>query len=118
VLLVDHGSRLAEANRLLDVVARQVEERLPGRLVASAHLELATPGVPEAIDRLAAAGAQDILVVPWFLAPGRHTTRDIPRLVAEAVERHPALTLRVAAPLAPHPALVEVTLARIEETGG
>jgi sirohydrochlorin ferrochelatase len=115
VLLVDHGSRLEDANALLDSIARAVAERIPDRLVRSAHLELASPGVPEALDALVAEGAREIVVVPFFLAPGRHSTQDIPGLVEAGVRRHPDVRMRVGAPLGAHPGLVEATITRIRE---
>jgi sirohydrochlorin ferrochelatase len=115
VLLVDHGSRLEEANALLDSIARAVAERLPDRMVRIAHLELASPDVPEALDALVAEGAREIVVLPFFLAPGRHSTRDIPGLVEAGLLRHPEVRLRVGAPLGAHPGLVEATISRIQE---
>jgi sirohydrochlorin ferrochelatase len=114
ILLVDHGSRHAEANAQLERLAERLRERAPDRLVRVAHLELAPPGIGEGIDACAAAGAEEVVVHPFFLAPGRHTTRDIPRLVAEAAARHPRLRVRVSEPLGDHPALVDVILERVE----
>ena len=53
-----------------------------------AHLEIAPPGIGEGIDACVAAGATEIVVHPYFLSPGRHTSHDIPRQV-EAGRRAP-----------------------------
>ena len=115
VLLVDHGSRFEAANSVLAWIARELAGRLSDRLVRIAHLELVGPGVAEALDALVAEGAGEIVVVPFFLAPGRHSSQDIPRLVEAAARRHPGVRLRMAAPLGAHPGLVEATLTRIRE---
>ena len=115
ILLVDHGSRSAEANALLEGVARCVRESLPDRLVAVAHLDLAAPGMAEAVDALVVAGAREIVVVPYFLAPGQHGVRDIPTLAAQSAARHPDLRVRVAEPLGLHPGLVAALLDRVRE---
>jgi sirohydrochlorin ferrochelatase len=115
ILLVDHGSRRAEANAQLERIAERVRQRVPDRLVEVAHMELAEPTVGGAIDACAAEGADEIVVHPFFLGPGRHTTDDIPELVAEAAARHPDLRVRVSAPLGEHPALVDAILARVGE---
>lgn len=115
---MDHGSRSAEANALLDAVAEQVRARLLDRLVAIAHLDLAAPSVSEAIDALVAAGAREIVVMPYFLAPGQHGVRDIPALAELGAARHPGLRVRVAAPLGLHAGLVEAVLDRVREAEG
>jgi sirohydrochlorin ferrochelatase len=107
VLLVDHGSRLPEANALLEAVAARVRERLP---------DLAAPTIPEAIDACVAQGAGEIVLAPWFLSPGAHSVRDLPRIVEEAARRHPAVRIRCAAPLGFDERLVEVLLERLAET--
>jgi sirohydrochlorin ferrochelatase len=113
VLLVDHGSRERAANRQLAAVAAALERRLPGRRVATAHLSMARPSLPEAIDACVEAGAREIVVMPYFLAPGRHALRDVPRLAREAQGRHPGVRVCVAAPLGVHAGLVAAALERV-----
>ena len=87
----------------------------PDWIVEVAHLEIAPPSIAEGIARCAARGAQEIVVHPYFLAPGRHTTEDIPRLVREAAEAYPQIPVRVSRPLGLHPKLVDVILDRVED---
>ncbi|MCZ7686866.1 MAG: hypothetical protein M5U28_52225 [Sandaracinaceae bacterium] len=87
LLLVDHGSRLAEANAQLDALAALVRARTGG-IVRLAHLELASPTIAEGFEACVADGAAEVVVVPVFLAPGRHAGEDIPRIAAEAAARH------------------------------
>jgi catechol 2,3-dioxygenase-like lactoylglutathione lyase family enzyme len=115
IVLVDHGSREADANALLEGVAERLRACLPGRRVEVAHMELAAPGLAEAIGACAAAGAREIVVVPWFLSRGRHVTQDVPRLAAEAAARHPGVAVRVAEPVGLHPAMLEILVARVSE---
>jgi sirohydrochlorin ferrochelatase len=118
VLLVDHGSRRGEANAQLDALAERVRSRLPDHFVQVAHMELAAPSVAQGIDACVAAGAEEIVVHPYFLGPGRHTRHDIPRLVAEAAARHAGLRIAVSEPLGLHDKLVDVVVARVDEAGG
>ncbi|MGH0033360.1 MAG: sirohydrochlorin chelatase [Myxococcota bacterium] len=111
LLLVDHGSRRAEANALLERIADGLRRRT-GDTVRTAHLEIAQPDIGSAIDACAAEGAREVVVVPWFLGPGRHTTQDIPEQVARAGRRHPRLRLRIADPLGTDDALLDVLLSR------
>jgi sirohydrochlorin ferrochelatase len=114
ILLVDHGSRRPEANALLDEVAERVGRRVPDRVVCVAHMELAPPSIAEGLDACVAAGADDIVVHPYFLGPGSHTSDDIPRLVAEASRRHPGVRVAISAPLGLHEGLVDAILERVE----
>jgi len=118
ILLVDHGSRRSAANELLEAVAARVRERRPGTLVATAHLEIAEPGIAEGIDVCVKAGATEVIVHPYFLGPGRHTTSDIPAIVAEVATRHAGVRIRVSEPLGLHDKLVDVILERVTDAAG
>jgi sirohydrochlorin ferrochelatase len=115
VVLVDHGSREAEANALLEGLAARLRERLPGRTVQAAHMEISAPTIAEAVDACVAAGAREIVVVPFFLSPGRHVREDVPRLAAEAAARHRGVSVRIAGPVGLHPAMLEILLERVSE---
>ncbi len=112
-VLVDHGSRESAANALLDDVADEVRRRLPGATVVAAHMELAEPSLADAIERCVAGGAREVVVHPYFLGPGRHSTEDIPRLAREAAERHPGVQVRVTEPLGLHDGLVDAVCDRL-----
>ena len=101
VIIVDHGSRLAESNELLLAVARQFAARFAGeyQIVEPAHMELAPPSIADAYHRCVERGASRIVVCPFFLGPGKHWTTDIPQLTADAARAHPGTTFQVAAPL-------------------
>jgi len=114
ILLVDHGSRLDAANDVLERIAAGLRRRLPDRLVAVAHMELAQPTLADALAHCAADGAHEVMVCPYFLGPGRHTTHDIPRLVEQARAAHPELHVAIADPLGFDERLVDVVIARVE----
>ena len=115
VVLVDHGSREAAANRQLSAVAAALRRRLPGWRVAAAHLSVAPPGVPAAIAACVAAGAREIVLMPYFLGPGRHASRDVPQLARDARARHPGVRIRVAAALGVHAGIVGTVMERVRE---
>ena len=113
IVLLDHGSRRAESNAQLDELAARVAARRPDAVVRAAHMELAEPSLARAIDACALAGATRIVIHPYFLAPGRHTREDIPRLVSEAAAGHPEVEIATSEPLGLHDKLVDVVLERI-----
>ena len=117
IVLVDHGSRAPAANALLETAAAELRARAPDRHVVTAHMEQAEPSLATAIDDCVAAGATEIVVALWFLAPGRHGATDIPEQVDAARQRHPRLIFSVSDPLGGHPSLIDALVDRINECG-
>ena len=119
ILLVDHGSRRSEANAVVGEVADLVRAELgEGAIVEPAHMELAAPSIAEAFDACVGAGAAEVVVVPYFLAPGRHARDDVPRLVGEAAAKHPEVRWRVAEVLGADPLMARLVLRRAAGGGG
>lgn len=112
LLLVDHGSRRPEAHESLMSMAALLQNMRPDLIIRAAHMELAAPDIAEGVADCIRAGAREIVVFPFMLAPGRHAAEDIPRLAAEAIAAHPGTTLRVADPLGVHAKLAEIVLER------
>ncbi|HEX3158324.1 MAG TPA: CbiX/SirB N-terminal domain-containing protein [Gemmatimonadaceae bacterium] len=113
ILLIDHGSRLAQANHMLECMANLVQAMVGGSaIVRHAHMELAEPDIGQGVDACVAAGADEVIAFPYMLSPGRHSTSDIPRLVAHAAARHPGVTVRTTASFGVHEKLAEVILLR------
>lgn len=113
VILVDHGSRREESNRLLLDVVRQFAEVSGLPIVEPAHMELAEPSIAAAFARCVDRGAKTVVVFPYFLSPGRHWYEDIPRLAAEAANRHHGVKYLVTAPFGLHPLMSAVIQDRI-----
>ena len=114
VVVVDHGSRRAEANALHESFVAGWNATAPFAVVEPAHMELAEPSIGTAFDRCIAAGATTVVVAPYFLWPGNHWSVDIPALVEQAAARHPGIRYLVAAPLGPHPSLLDIVEQRVD----
>ena len=113
LLLVDHGSRRAEANAALDALAEQVRAAEPGRVVQTAHMELAAPSVADGFAACVAAGAREVVVVPVFLARGSHGAEDVPALARRAAARHPGVPIRVTDALGLDERIADVVVERV-----
>jgi sirohydrochlorin ferrochelatase len=114
VVVVDHGSRREEANRRHEQFVEAWRHHGPYAIIEAAHMELAEPSIGSAFDACVAAGATVVVIAPYFLWPGTHWDRDIPALAAAAAARHPSIHHLVAAPLGPHPLLLEVVGQRVD----
>ncbi|MFE0510796.1 sirohydrochlorin chelatase [Streptomyces sp. NPDC058964] len=109
LVLVAHGSRDPRALSTVRTLMERVRELRPGLPVRLGHIELNEPLLP---DTLASLGDAPAVLVPLLLSRGYHVKRDIPEMAAAAGAR-----TRVAAPLGPHPLLVETLYARLVEAG-
>lgn len=112
-ILVDHGSRFTEVNDMLLDVVRMVKGLSGVVHVYPAHMELAEPSIQQAFAQAVKDGATAVVAHPYFLAPGRHSTTDIPRMVEEAAKAFPGVAHCVTAPLGVHPKIGEVVLERM-----
>ncbi|MCC6155249.1 MAG: cobalamin biosynthesis protein CbiX [Candidatus Hydrogenedentes bacterium] len=114
IILVDHGSKHSEANDMLVEVVQLTRERLGG-IVEPAHMELAEPTVAQAFAACVRQGAGHVVVHPYFLAPGRHSTVDIPRLASEAAALFAGISFAVTEPLGIDSRIIDVVAQRIAQ---
>lgn len=115
VVIVDHGSRRAESNALLDEVVAMFVGQTRLANVHAAHMELAAPSIADSFAAAVGRGAELVVVFPYFLSPGRHWSQDIPELAAEAARSHPGVRYLVTSPLGLHPAMMGVMQDRITQ---
>jgi sirohydrochlorin ferrochelatase len=101
IIIVDHGSRRAESNEMLEEVARLFAQRFAElyEIVEPAHMELAEPSIGTAYAKCVERGATRIVVCPFFLGPGKHWTGDIPRITADAAKAFGHTEYHVTMPL-------------------
>lgn len=118
IVVVDHGSRRREANEMLVAVCALYGEVTGAPLVEPAHMELAEPDIAQAFARCVERGAREVVVLPYFLSPGRHSMRDIPQLVREAAAAHPGVPYRIAEPLGLDSRMAEIMHRRVLEAAG
>jgi sirohydrochlorin ferrochelatase len=113
ILLVDHGSRRREANDMLICMANLVQAMAgPDVIVRPAHMELSEPSIATGFASCVAAGATEVVVFPYMLSPGKHSTGDIPRMVGEVAVNYPAVTCSVTPAFGVHEKLGDVVLSR------
>jgi sirohydrochlorin cobaltochelatase len=107
IVLFAHGARDPRWAAPFDAVAARGRAAAPGADVARACLELMTPTLGEAVERLVAAGATRVDVVPLFLGTGGHLRRDLPPLVDALRSANPTVAVRLHAAIGEHPSVVD-----------
>lgn len=113
ILLIDHGSRREAANEMMDCMANLVQAMAgPDVIARYAHMELAEPSIDVGLRSCVDAGATEVICFPYMLSPGKHSTGDIPRMVAAAASAFPGLDVRVTNALGVHEKLGELILER------
>lgn len=118
VIIVDHGSRRAESNRMLEEVARLFAERFRDEhpIVEPAHMELCEPSIESAYRRCVERSATRIICLPFFLSYGKHWTRDIPSLLSQAAALFPGTTYQLVEPLGIDELMLELLAKRLRES--
>ena len=113
ILIVDHGSIRHEANDMLRSMADLIQTMAgPDVVVRYGHMELADPNIAAGFSSCVEAGATDVTVFPYMLSPGRHSTSDIPRMVADVARKFPQVSFSVTPAFGLHEKLAEVVLER------
>ena len=98
---------------MLAGVAAMVQEMAGAEVIVGyAHMELAEPGIGVGFDECVRRGATEVVAFPYMLSPGKHSTRDIPRMVTEAASKHPGVKYSVTPAFGIHEKLGEVVLER------
>lgn len=83
-------------------------------IVEGAHMEIAKPSISDAMHKCVQAGANRIIIAPYFLSRGRHIQEDIPALVKEAQQQHEGLECIVAQPIGLDPLMAQLIEARVQ----
>lgn len=120
IIIVDHGSRREESNRMLEQIAKLFSTRFSEKyeIVEPAHMELAEPSIETAYARCVERGGQRMIVCPFFLGPGKHWTQDIPRLTADAAAKFPGTKYHVTPTLGIDDLILDLLEKRISHCTG
>ena len=115
LLLIGHGSRSPAGVADYWRLAQAVRAASPGLRVGCGFIELAEPGLDEAIDTVVAGGAGSVVGVPLVLLGAGHLKTDGPAALARARLRYPTLRFGYARDLGIHPVVLSVASDRIAE---
>jgi len=98
LVIVAHGSRREASNEEVRKFVESISGKLGKRFrkVEAAFLELAEPSIPNGIEKCIHTGAEEVIVLPYFLTAGRHVTQDIPAQVELMRTQNPNVVITIA----------------------
>lgn len=116
LLIVAHGSRKPSSNEEIRLLSQSIQVGGSGYdIVECAFLELAEPSIPDGLKRCIEQGAREVVVMPYFLAAGRHVVEDIPQEVSPIVEKYKDVSIRITPHLGASPSMSGMILGLTEE---
>jgi len=110
LVLFSHGSLLCGAGEALDAHAARLRARGEYALVEVGYMNYSEPTFAQAVAKCRAAGATDIVVLPFFLVPGYFVTTTLPQQIAQAQQEFPDVSFTVASALGTDERLADALL--------
>lgn len=112
IVILGHGSRAEDANKVLSELLEQVQKSSPGKVVV-ASMQLSKPDLFEAVEELVAYGCENILIAPLFFYKGAHMLEDIPEMINTLRLKHPGSHIDITENIGPDPRVGSILLERI-----
>jgi sirohydrochlorin ferrochelatase len=115
LLLIAHGSQRPEANVELERAAKALSARGRYSIVQVSYLEIAEPSIDSGAMSCIEHGATHVILLPYFLSPGKHVVEDLAAARDRLEGRFPGVCFAVAKPIGSHPLVLKVLEERAEE---
>lgn len=117
LVAVTHGSRDPRSAATVRALVDLVRAGTPHVDVRTAFLDLSDPPIADVLADLHGEGHRHVVVVPLLLGDAYHARVDLPGIVDRVTARLPQLRVTVSHVLGTDPALCELALRRVRETG-
>jgi sirohydrochlorin ferrochelatase len=117
LVAVAHGSRDPRSAAAVRALVARVTAEAPELDVRASFLDLSEPRVTSVLRDLHAEGHGEAVVVPLLLGSAYHARVDLPALVDGVTAECPGLSVSIADVLGIDPALEQVALDRLAESG-
>lgn len=116
IILLAHGSSDKRWCETFEKLAEPTLKSIQDSRIA--YMELAEPSMDTVIAEAVSRGTRDVIIVPLFLAAGRHLRKDVPAMIAELEKAHGA-SIRLAPPIGENPllgqAIRDVVMLQLEQ---
>jgi sirohydrochlorin ferrochelatase len=96
LIALAHGSRDPRSARTVREIVAATKQMRPDLRIEAGFLDHSRPDLDGLVDRLAARGHREIVVVPLLLTSAYHARVDVPEVVQASAVRHPDVAIRVA----------------------
>ncbi len=96
LILFSHGSTLCGAAQALRDHAQRLADRGTWARVEVGFLNFSSPAFRDVVDEVVRVGLGRVVIVPFFLVPGKFVREDLAREVEAARQRHPEVEFAVA----------------------
>lgn len=108
LVLFSHGSLLCGSGQALQAHAQNIRDLHRYAAVEIGYLNYNQPSIEEAVARCRAAGAREIVIVPYFLVAGKFVTVDLPARLKDVLAQNPDLLYHEAKAIEAHPKMLEL----------
>jgi sirohydrochlorin ferrochelatase len=109
LLLVAHGSRKKVSNIEIHQLAGKIASSSRSfDIVEACFLEIAEPSIPQGIASCIEQNAAEVIIMPYFLAAGRHVIEDIPTIVDEESFKYPDISIKSLPYFGSSPVIVDI----------
>ncbi len=115
LLVIGRGGSDPVNNAELAKVARLLWEGRPYGWVEAGYYSQTQPDIATALERALCLGARQIVVVPYWLHPGRRGPHMLAQILAVGA-RHPTVPIRVAESLGDHPRVIDAIVQQVTAT--
>ena len=114
VVVLAHGSKVRSGNEGLFKIVEMLRAMRRWDMVEAGFLQLAKPGLTEAVEDIIGRGAKRVVVMPLLLFSGNHVMKDIPEEIDKERKKFPEVEFCYAKNIGADERIAQITRERIE----
>ena len=115
VVVLAHGSKVKSGNEGLFKIVEMLRAMRKWDMVEACFLQLAKPGLTEAVEDIVGKGAKRVVVMPLLLFSGNHVMKDIPEEIEKEQKKYPDVEFCYAKNIGADERIAQITGEKIED---
>ncbi len=115
VVVLAHGSKVKSGNEGLFKIVEMLRAMEKWDMVEAGFLQLAKPGLTEAVEDIVGKGAKRVVVMPLLLFSGNHVLKDIPEEIEKEQKKYPDVEFCYAKNIGADERIAQITGEKIED---
>ena len=116
VVVLAHGSKVRSGNEGLFKIVEMLRAMGKWDMVEACFLQLAKPGLTEAVEDIIEKGAKRVVVMPLLLFSGNHVLKDIPEEIEKEQKKFPEVEFCYAKNIGADERIALIASERIEDS--